>query len=131
MELCNRPGHGAARSAGGSEKSPQVLGYGQGVERSAPVGPIHPVSDIGAPGARAITLKVNGETRLSSTIDKLIWNIEELIAYLSRYFTLQPGAPILTGMPAGVAAIVSGEAMEDSIEGLRTLRLKVVQPSSI
>jgi fumarylpyruvate hydrolase len=99
---------------------------GKAFEQSAPIGPIHPASDIGAVGNRAIQLNVNGQTKQKSTVDKLIWNIEEMIAYLSQYFVLQPGDLIMTGTPAGVAAVKKGDLMEGSIEGLGELRLKVV-----
>lgn len=99
---------------------------GKAFEQSAPIGPIHPASDIGAVGNRAIQLNVNGQTKQTSTVDKLIWNIEEMIAYLSQYFVLQPGDLIMTGTPAGVAAVKKGDLMEGSIEGLGELRLKVV-----
>ncbi|MES2026279.1 MAG: fumarylacetoacetate hydrolase family protein [Pseudomonadota bacterium] len=99
---------------------------GKAFEQSAPIGPIHPASDIGAVGSRAIQLNVNGQTKQKSTVDKLIWNIEEMIAYLSQYFVLQPGDLIMTGTPAGVAAVKKGDLMEGSIEGLGELRLKVV-----
>jgi fumarylpyruvate hydrolase len=99
---------------------------GKAFEHSAPIGPIHPVNVVGEAGTRAIRLKVNGEIRQSSTVDKLIWSIEEMIEYLSGYFVLQPGDLILTGTPAGVAAVKKGDLMEGTIEGLGTLQLKVV-----
>jgi fumarylpyruvate hydrolase len=99
---------------------------GKAFEHSAPIGPIHPAAEVGIVGARMIELRVNGALRQHSTVDKLIWSIEEMIEYLSRYFTLQAGDLILTGTPAGVAAVMPGDLMQGSIEGLGTLQLKVV-----
>jgi fumarylpyruvate hydrolase len=99
---------------------------GKAFEQSAPVGPIHPAADIGVPGNRAIQLSVNGQVKQKSTVDKLIWSIEEMIAYLSQYFTLQPGDLIMTGTPAGVSAVNKGDLMECAIEGLGVLAIKVV-----
>ncbi|HWT72090.1 MAG TPA: fumarylacetoacetate hydrolase family protein [Oxalicibacterium sp.] len=99
---------------------------GKAFAYSAPIGPVHPADAVGATGARTIELKVNGAVRQHSTVDKLIWRIDEMIEYLSRYFTLQPGDLILTGTPAGVAAVARGDVMEGSVEGLGTLQLKVV-----
>jgi fumarylpyruvate hydrolase len=99
---------------------------GKGFDHSAPIGPLHPASDIGPVGTRAIQLNVNGQVKQKSTVDKLIWSIEEMIEYLSKYFLLQPGDLILTGTPAGVAAVKKGDLTEGSIEGLGELRLKVV-----
>jgi len=99
---------------------------GKAFEHSAPIGPIHRAADVGAVGARTIELKVNGAVRQHSTVDKMIWNIDEMIEYLSRYFTLQPGDLILTGTPAGVSQLARGDLMEGRIDGLGALQLKVV-----
>ena len=99
---------------------------GKAFEQSAPIGPIHRAAEIGAPGNRAIQLSVNGQVKQKSTVDKLIWSIEEMIAYLSQYFTLQPGDLIMTGTPAGVSAVKKGDLMECKIEGLGELKIKVV-----
>ena len=99
---------------------------GKAFEQSAPIGPIHPAAEIGAPGNRAIQLSVNGQAKQKSTVDKLIWSLEEMIAYLSQYFTLQPGDLIMTGTPGGVAPVQKGDLMECKIEGLGELNIKVV-----
>ncbi len=99
---------------------------GKAFEQSAPIGPIHPAKDIGTVGSRAIELRVNGHTQQKSTVDKLIWSIEEMIVFLSQYFLLQPGDLIMTGTPAGVAALRKGDLMEGEIEGLGKLRLRIV-----
>lgn len=99
---------------------------GKAFEQSAPIGPIHPAAEIGALGNRAIQLSVNGQVKQQSTVDNLIWSIEEMIEYLSQYFTLQPGDLIMTGTPAGVSAIKRGDLMECKIEGLGKLNIKVV-----
>jgi len=99
---------------------------GKAFAHSAPIGPIHAADAVGAPGARRIELTVNGEPRQRGTVDQMIWRIDEMIEYLSRYFTLQPGDLIFTGTPAGVGAVVRGDVMDGRIEGLGSLRLKVV-----
>lgn len=97
----------------------------KGFDYSAPIGPIHPVAQALAPAA-AISLKVNGEPRQHSSIDKLIWSVAETIEHLSRYFALQPGDLIFTGTPAGVAAVQRGDALEGAIDGLGELRVRLV-----
>lgn len=99
---------------------------GKAFEQSAPIGPIHPAAEIGAPGNRLIQLSVNGQVKQKSTVDKLIWSLEEMIVYLSQYFTLQPGDLIMTGTPAGVAPVQKGDLMKCKIEGLGELNIKVV-----
>ena len=99
---------------------------GKAFEHSAPIGPITPAAQAGDVNHAAITLHVNGELRQASTIDMLIWNVAETIADLSKYFTLQPGDLIYTGTPAGVAPVQRGDELGGAIDGLETVRVKVV-----
>lgn len=80
----------------------------KGFDYSAPVGSIVEGADILRPNA-PISLEVNGEIRQNSTIDKMIWNIPEMISILSKYFRLKPGDLIFTGTPAGVSSIERGD----------------------
>ena len=73
-----------------------------------------------------IKLEVNGQTKQNSGIDKLIWSVAETVSYLSRFFRLEPGDLIYTGTPEGVGAVVAGDLMVGSVEGLGTLSVKVV-----
>ena len=99
---------------------------GKAFEHSAPIGPITPAAQAGDVSHAAITLHVNGDLRQGSTIDMLIWNVAETIADLSKYFTLQPGDLIYTGTPAGVAPVQRGDELVGAIDGLETVRVKVV-----
>jgi fumarylpyruvate hydrolase len=58
-------------------------------------------------------------------VSKLIWNINETVEHLSRYFELQPGDLIFTGTPEGVAAVKSGDLMEGGVEGVGTIKVRV------
>ena len=58
-------------------------------------------------------------------MDKLIWNIREIIADLSLFYHLQPGDLIYTGTPEGVGAVVTGDQIEGQIEGVGSVSLKV------
>ncbi|MFL6672358.1 MAG: fumarylacetoacetate hydrolase family protein [Massilia sp.] len=98
---------------------------GKAYDQSAPIGPIHPVAQAGAIDAVRIWLDVNGEKRQDSDTSKLIWNVNETIAYLSRYFELHPGDLIYTGTPAGVGAVLTGDVMTGGVEGLGEIRVKV------
>ncbi|HVL55637.1 MAG TPA: fumarylacetoacetate hydrolase family protein [Burkholderiaceae bacterium] len=98
---------------------------GKGFDFSAPIGPIHPADRVGDVTKAAISLAVNGQTRQSSNVSKLIWNIGETIEYLSRYWTLAPGDLIFTGTPEGVAAVKPGDLMEGRIDGLGELKVRI------
>lgn len=73
----------------------------------------------------AIALEVNGATKQSSDVDKLIWNIREIIADLSQFYHLQPGDLIYTGTPEGVGAVVSGDRITGRVEGVAEVALNV------
>ena len=98
---------------------------GKGFDESAPIGPIHPKSKTGWIDRGKIALEVNGTVRQSSTIDKLIWNVAETIEHLSAYWALAPGDLIYSGTPEGVAAVVRGDLMIGTIDGLGALRVRV------
>ena len=98
---------------------------GKAVEQSAPIGPIVPIARTGELLRGAITLSVNGVQRQKGDLSELIWSVAETIEHLSAAWLLQPGDLIYTGTPAGVAAVVPGDVMEGSIEGLGTLRVAV------
>jgi len=59
----------------------------------------------------SLTLAVNGEIRQDSTTANMIWTPEELVAIVSRFFTLERGDLILTGTPAGVGAVKRGDVI--------------------
>jgi fumarylpyruvate hydrolase len=73
----------------------------------------------------AIVLEVNGATKQSSDVDKLIWNIREIIADLSLFYHLQPGDIIYTGTPEGVGAVVSGDKITGRVDGVAEIALNV------
>jgi len=99
---------------------------GKGFDHSAPIGPITPAAELPNIEHAQIELKVDGIVKQTSTIDKLIWNIGEVIEHLSAAWELQPGDLIYTGTPEGVAAVVSGNLMVASVSGLPDLNIKVV-----
>ena len=99
---------------------------GKAFEASAPVGPIHPVSEVGHLSEGRIALKVNGELRQEGDLNQMIWKVPEQISYLSEYYELAPGDVILSGTPSGVAAVEKGDVMELSVEGLGSMTVKVV-----
>ena len=99
---------------------------GKAFERSAPVGPVHPVSVVGHPSDGRIALKVNGELRQEGDLNHMIWKVPEMISYLSDYFELAAGDVILSGTPSGVAAVERGDVMELRVEGLGTMTVMVV-----
>jgi fumarylpyruvate hydrolase len=99
---------------------------GKSFEKSAPMGPLVPAADIGHLSAGKIELKVNGKVKQTGDLNQMIWKVPEMISYLSDYFELAAGDIIMTGTPAGVAAVVAGDVMEAAVDGVGSLTVKVV-----
>ncbi|UPK38261.1 fumarylacetoacetate hydrolase family protein [Bradyrhizobium sp. 186] len=98
---------------------------GKAFDRSAVIGPVHPVSKVGHLERGAITLTVNGELKQSGDLGELIWSTPEIISILSRYVELAPGDLIMTGTPAGVGPLVEGDTCLVSIHGLGKIVSKI------
>ena len=111
---------------GEQKKAGRPWEVGKAFERSAPVGPVHPASEVGHPDHGAISLTVNGETRQTGDLNQMIWKVPEMISYLSDYFELAAGDVILSGTPSGVGAVTKGDVMVLSAEGLGELTVTVV-----
>ena len=99
---------------------------GKAFERSAPSGPLHPVSEVGHLDQGRVELKINGEVRQEGDLNQMIWKVPEMISYLSEFFELAAGDIILSGTPAGVGPVSKGDTMEASIEGLGSMTVRVV-----
>jgi len=99
--------------------------FGKSFALSAPIGALRQVAEIGHPAAAAISLKVNGKQRQASDLSKLIWSVAECIAVLSGFDALEPGDLIMTGTPEGVNAVVPGDLMSGSIEGIGEIEVRV------
>jgi fumarylpyruvate hydrolase len=97
---------------------------GKDVENSSVCSEIVPMPGVVIDKAD-LSLSVNGQVKQHSNVDKLIWDIREIIADLSLFYHLQPGDMIYTGTPEGVGAVVSGDVIDGQIEGVGTLQLTV------
>jgi len=95
-------------------------------ERSAPMGPIVPASQIGHPASGRITLTVNETLRQEGDLDQMIWKVPEIISCLSDFFELNPGDVIMTGTPAGVGPVSRGDVMEAQVDGVGRLTVTVL-----
>lgn len=109
-----------------AKKTGRPWEIGKAFEHSAPMTDITPATKSGHLSKGAIWLKVNGEVRQQSDLTQLIWNIPEIIAHLSAIFELRAGDLIMTGTPAGVAAVKPGDVMEGYCEGVGAIITRVV-----
>jgi 2-keto-4-pentenoate hydratase/2-oxohepta-3-ene-1,7-dioic acid hydratase in catechol pathway len=67
----------------------------------------------------------NGVTVQKGNTSFMLWKIDELIAYVSQYFTLKIGDIIFTGTPEGVAAVAPDDILEGFLEGNKLFRIQV------
>jgi 2-keto-4-pentenoate hydratase/2-oxohepta-3-ene-1,7-dioic acid hydratase in catechol pathway len=92
-----------------------------------PIGPrIASVEEIQDPHNLKIELKVNGKVKQSSNTKHLLFKIPDLMEYISKLFTMEPGDIIATGTPSGIGPVVPGDIIEATIEKIGTLTNKVV-----
>jgi 2-keto-4-pentenoate hydratase/2-oxohepta-3-ene-1,7-dioic acid hydratase in catechol pathway len=111
---------------------------GKSLKTFAPLGP-HVVTrdEIPDPHALGIRLSIGGDTLQQSNTRELIFGIPELIEYISRFVTLEPGDIISTGTPGGVGMgrtpprwLRPGDEVAIEIDGIGVLRNPVVRESN-
>ncbi len=106
---------------------------GKGLDTSCPIGPWIVTSDeFGSPAGHDIKLRVNGETRQSSSTGDMLFDCAAIVESLSKGMTLEAGDIVTTGTPSGVALgmdpqlwLRDGDVIEAEIEGIGVLRNRV------
>ncbi|MCG6207740.1 fumarylacetoacetate hydrolase family protein [Rhodopseudomonas sp. HC1] len=111
-----------------SRKKEQPWEIGKSFDLSAPCGALRPASEIGHPSNGKIWLSVNGTERQKGDLSEMIWNVAEIISKLSLQVALGAGDIIMTGTPAGVAALVPGDKVECGVDGVGTLAISIGKP---
>ena len=108
----------------GDEKKPWEIG--KSFDKSAPIGPIHPVAMTQHFTKGKIELKVNGQTKQSADLSYMIWSVAEQISKLSEAFELKAGDIIYSGTPENVGPVVKGDVLLGQIDGLPQLSVRIV-----
>jgi fumarylpyruvate hydrolase len=108
-----------------SRKKEQPWEIGKSFDHAAPCGALRPASEIGHPSRGRIWLTVNGTEKQTGDLSEMIWNVPEIIAKLSLQVALGAGDIIMTGTPAGVAALKPGDRIEAGIDGIGTLKVAI------
>ena len=99
------------------------------IDSFCPLGPVIVTPDeFGDPQAKRLAARVNGESMQDSTTAEMIFGVAEIVSFLSRACTLEPGDLILTGTPWGVGAfrnppvfLKPGDTVEIEVEGVGVL----------
>jgi len=97
----------------------------KGFDGSAVIGKWVPKSRYSNLEKLKFTLAKNGEEVQQGSTELMIWKFDELIAYISRYFTLKKGDILFTGTPAGVGKIATNDYLSGSLEGEELLTVKI------
>jgi 2-keto-4-pentenoate hydratase/2-oxohepta-3-ene-1,7-dioic acid hydratase in catechol pathway len=73
-----------------------------------------------------VSTELNGEPKQDGRTSQFIFDIPEVLAYITSFTTLLPGDVVLTGTPAGVGPMLPGDEVSVSVEGVGTLTNKVI-----
>ncbi len=117
-------------SARKHQRATSQWALGKNPDDSGPIGPLVVTADeYGDPYGKAIMTRVNGQTMQSSTTDRMLFKIDEVIEYITRATSLRPGDVIATGTPEGVGSrmdppqlLNAGDMVEIEIEDIGVLR---------
>lgn len=100
---------------------------GKSLDTFGPIGPqVVLPQDLHDPHHLDIRCRLNGKTVQEGNTSQMIFKIPDIIAFVSRNFTLMPGDIILTGTPSGVGPLSHGDVVEVEIEGIGVLKNHVV-----
>lgn len=120
IDLTRRDLQLAARSMG------RPWDWGKAFDNSAPCTDIRPLAPGEAlPTSGTLELRVNGEVRQKAELSDMIWNVAEIIGFISRSMTLQPGDLIFTGTPENVGPLVPGDHVIGEITGVGRLEITI------
>lgn len=93
----------------------------KGMDTFAPLSAPKPLEEVGDLRALRVQTRLNGDLRQDGRTADMIFPVEELVAYISQYMTLEPGDVIATGTPEGVGPLMDGDRIEITIPGVGKL----------
>ena len=92
---------------------------------SAPISGFIKKTNFGDLGNLKFHLEINGDSRQNGNTNMMLWNFDEIIAEISKYFTLKTGDLIFTGTPAGVGKVYIGDKLTAFIEDDELLAFEI------
>jgi len=98
---------------------------GKGFDTFAPLGPC--IETELDPYHLRLETRLNGEVKQRTSTGDLVFGVYELVSFISRVMTLLPGDVIATGTPGGIGPMQPGDTVEVEIEGIGTLRNRIVK----
>jgi 5-carboxymethyl-2-hydroxymuconate isomerase len=97
----------------------------KGFDSSCPLSDFVPAAQVADPQNLTIRLKLNNEERQNGSTGLMLNPVARIISHLSTIFTLEEGDIILTGTPAGVGRVVSGDRLEAAVDGIASIAVSV------
>jgi 2-keto-4-pentenoate hydratase/2-oxohepta-3-ene-1,7-dioic acid hydratase in catechol pathway len=97
----------------------------KGFDGSAAVGTFVPITAETNVRNLAFQLKMNGETVQDGHTRNMIFTIDNIIAYVSKFFTINIGDLIFTGTPAGVGPVAPDDVLEGYLQGNKVLEVEI------
>lgn len=92
---------------------------------AAVIGDFLPKSNINSLENCTFELQKNGSTVQKGNTNLMLWNIDQIIAHVSQYFTLRTGDIIFTGTPQGVGKVEENDVLEGFLEGKKMFKINV------
>ena len=105
-----------------ARKAGMAWDMAKGMDTFAPMSEPKDFKDVADVHTLSIRTRLNGDLKQDGNTADMIYPVEELIAYITRYMTLEPGDVIATGTPEGVGPISPGDVVEVEISGVGRLR---------
>ncbi len=100
---------------------------GKDFENAAIIGPLTPAGAFGAAAGQTLWLDHDGARVQQAPLSDMVWSVPEIIADLSRFYTLLPGDLIMTGTPAGVGPVHPGSRLTGCIDGLMPVEVTLAE----
>ncbi|WP_044203716.1 fumarylacetoacetate hydrolase family protein [Flammeovirga sp. OC4] len=97
----------------------------KGFNGSAPISTFQPISNFESIQNINFSVKLNGEEKQNGNSKMMLWNVDEIISFVSKYITLRKGDLIFTGTPKGVSPVKIGDRIEGFIEDQKLLDFEV------
>ena len=98
----------------------------KGIDTFGPMSEPVPVEHVGDLQDLELTLTVNGEVRQHGFTRDMVFTVQRLIAYVTRFMTMEPGDILITGTPEGVSEIRPGDTVRAEIPGIGSVVNRVV-----
>ena len=99
-----------------AKRDRQPWGLAKGFDTACPVGKFIPKDRKPDINSVRLWLKLDGVTKQDSSTTDMIFTVPQIISYISRYFTLQPGDLVLTGSPAGAGSVSRGQVIQAGLD---------------